>query len=418
MNKLKLILSSGIANVFEWYDYALFGLLAPVISEKFFPNVDRTESLLEAFLFFALGYIMRPIGGIFFGVLGDKFGRKLSLSTAVICMSFPTILMGLLPTCETIGIAATILMAVVRILQGLSMGGTLTGSVSFIIEHTGSKHRGLLGSIPMAGICIGILLCNLILYIIKSLISPEQFNDWGWRVPFLIGVIILFAGIYIRNHTKETPLFEDIMNKGEILQSPLKIVIKTYWFDMIVSIFINATGSIIFYLNAIYLVSFLKVNRGFPDIDIDKISSGIFILMAFITLISGYLSDLLGRRKVFVIYSVIITILFYFGFIEIYETQNLAIVTIAQVTLAILAAAYIGAEPALQAEFYPTNVRNTALSLSYNTATSIFGGTTPYVIAKILKTTGTITSCAYYVVTASIMSLIALYFYKDRSKLN
>lgn len=415
MNKLKLIISGGIANIFEWYDYALFGLLAPIIGQKFFPPDTNNEFLLQAFLVFALGYLIRPLGGIFFGILGDKFGRKLAFSSAVICMSFPTLVMGLLPTYDKIGSLSTVLMIVVRMLQGLSMGGTLTGSVSFIIEHSEKKHRGLLSSITMTGLCLGILLCTIVLYAIKTCLSTEAFLDWGWRIPFLIGIVILFVGIYIRNHTKESPLFEEIMDKGNVVQSPLKTVIKNHWFDMIVSIFINSTGSIIFYLNAIYLTSFLRVNRNFPTIEIDKISSAAYVIMAFITLFSGWLSDTIGRRKVLVLYNVIIIVLFSYGVTEIYESGTLATVAIAQIILAILTAAYIAAEPALQAEFYPTNVRNTALSLSYNVATSIFGGTTPYVAEKLWQNTHSLHASGYYVIAASTLSLIALYFYKDRS---
>ena len=144
MNKHKLILTSSVANSFEWYDYALFGHFAPIIGQKFFPNSDPSISLLYAFLAFAVGYLMRPIGGIFFGVIGDRFGRRAALSASVICMAFPTAAIGFLPTYETAGIAATSMMILVRMLQGLSMGGALTGSISFIIEHIQKKITGVL----------------------------------------------------------------------------------------------------------------------------------------------------------------------------------------------------------------------------------------------------------------------------------
>jgi MHS family proline/betaine transporter-like MFS transporter len=416
MNKKKLILSSTIATIFEWYDYALFGHFAPIIGEKYFPNSDPNASLLQAFLIFAIGYLMRPIGGIFFGIIGDKFGRKTALSSAVICMAFPTAAIGFLPTYETFGVLATTSMIMVRMLQGLSMGGALTGSVSFVIEHTEKKHRGLAASFTMSGICIGLLLGSVVSYITKISLSPEQFDNWGWRVPFLIGIFIFFAGVYIKKYTHETPLFEDVKNHGKIVKSPLKVAFKYNWFDMLISTLINCTGSVIFYIEAIYLVTFLKVNRGFDDYEVSILNNSCYIVMAIITVLTGWLSDKIGRRKIFVINLVAIIIVIPI-LIEILETGSFLTVVVAQVVIAILAAGYIGPEPALQAEFYPTNIRNTALSVSYNVGTSVFGGTAPYIIESLVQSTGTLTSSVYYILACSLISLAALYFYKDRSAL-
>jgi MFS transporter, MHS family, proline/betaine transporter len=417
VNRRKLILTSAVANIFEWYDYVLFGHFSSIIGSKFFPDSEPSVSLLKAFLVFAIGYLMRPIGGMFFGVLGDKFGRRSALSAAVICMSFPTAIIGILPTYDSIGIVATTLMIIVRMLQGLSMGGALTGSVSFIIEHTGKKYRGFIGSIPMASICIGILVGSTVSYLVKSLLSVEQFMDWGWRIPFLLGIVIIFAGIYIRKHAEETPMFRKVRDSGRIVESPLRNVLSLHWFDMLVSIFINSTGSVIFYLQSIYLVSYLKLNRNFTESEVDNLAICCYILMALVTLVAGYISDIIGRKKIFILFNIAIIIAFCLGFMNLFETGDFPTIVSAQIVLAILAAAYIGPEPALQAEFYPTNVRNTALSLSYNTATSIFGGTTPYVMSYLTHKSGLANSCMYYIIGCASLSLIALYFYQDRSKL-
>jgi len=416
MNRCKLILTSAIANAFEWYDYVLFGHFASIIGLKFFPDSDPKTSTLHVFLVFAVGYLMRPLGGIFFGVLGDKFGRRTALSASVICMSLPTALIGILPTYDDIGIAATISMILVRMLQGLSMGGALTGSISFLIEHTGKNYRGLNASISMASICIGLLLGSMVSYIVKYFLSPEQFYDWGWRLPFLFGIFILFAGIYIRKHTNETPMFENVRNSGNIAISPLKTAFSVYWFDMLISIFINSTGSVIFYLQTIYLISFLKINRGFNEDIVANLANYCYVIMAAVTLLAGWVSDIIGRRKIFVINLIMIIILCPFLMKTIESGSFLAII-IAQIVLGVLAAFYIGPEPALQAEFYPTNIRNTALSVSYNTATSIFGGLTPFIIEFIVQKTGSIVYCIYYIIGCAVLGLGALCFYKDRSNL-
>ena len=414
MNKRKLILTSGAANSFEWYDYALFGHFAPIIGQKFFPASDPSAALLQAFLVFAIGYLMRPIGGVFFGMIGDKYGRKTALSSAIMCMAVPTAAIGFLPTYESWGIASTTIMIIVRMLQGLSMGGALTGSISFVIEHTEKNNRGFFGSISMASICFGILLGSLVSFIVKASFSPEQFDAWAWRLPFIIGIVIFFAGTYIKKHTLETPLFEETKARGEIIRHPVSFAFKNHGFDMIISILINATGSVIFYLEAVYLISYLKINRGFPDTDISYLVNFCYVLMIFVTLFAGWLSDRIGRRKIFAFNLIFIMILSPF-LLEIMETGTFMSVVVAQVIIAIMAAVYIGPEPALQAEFYPTAIRNTALSISYNTATSIFGGTTPYIIESLIQNTGTITASVYYIIAVSILGLVALYFYKDRS---
>ena len=413
MNKKKLIFTSGIANSFEWYDYALFGHFAPIIGQKFFPSSDPSTSLLQAFLVFAVGYLMRPIGGIFFGIIGDKFGRRAALSASVICMAFPTAAIGFLPTYETMGIYATALMILIRMLQGLSMGGALTGSISFVIEHTEKKQRGFTSSFSMASLCFGVLLGSLVSYITKSIFTAEEFDQWAWRLPFLIGIVIFFAGIYIKNHTAETPSFLDSQLHGKIEKNPLKFAFKNHWLDMLVSIFINATGSVIFYVEAIYLTSYLKINRGFAETNVDNLANICYVIMIIATIFAGWLSDKIGRKRVYVILLLIIIVTSQ-ALLNIFEFGDFYSIIVAQVIIAILAAMYIGAEPALQAELYPTKIRSTALSISYNTATSIFGGTAPYIMESLVQN-GNMGSSAYYIIACAILSLISLYFYVDRS---
>ncbi len=414
MNKRKLVLTSGVANAFEWYDYALFGHFAPIIGQKFFPDNDPSAALLQVFLVFAVGYLMRPIGGIFFGIIGDKWGRRTSLSLAIMCMAVPTAAIGLLPTYETLGITSTVAMIVFRMLQGLSMGGALTGSISYIIEHTEKNKRGLYGSIPMLSICLGILFGSLVSFCVKNIFSAEQFNLWAWRLPFIIGILVFFVGIYIKNNTKETPLFEETKYRGEVVKSPLNTLVRKHWRDILISILINATGSIIFYIEAIYLVSYLKISRDFPESSAEILVNFCYVIMIFVTLFAGWLSDKIGRRKIFLFNLVFIIVATPFIF-KIFESASFGYVIIAQIVIAIMAALYIGPEPALQAEFYPTEIRNTALSVSYNIATSVFGGTAPYIIELLVQNTGGITASVYYIIAAAFGSLFALYFYKDRS---
>lgn len=414
MNKRKLIFASGIANSFEWYNYALFGHLAPILSDKFFPNDDPTIQILNGFLLFAVGYIVRPLGGIIFGVIGDKIGRKKALTASIICMAYPTALISILPTYESAGMVAVIMMIIIRMLQGLSMGGALTGSVSFLIEHTDKNRRGLLGSVPMASVSVGILCGSLITFLLRIYLNDADFENWGWRIPFFLGIFIVFAAKYINKNIDETPKFKSMKANDDILSSPLKSALKSSWKDILISIAINSTGSIIFYMQAIYMVNYLQLERNLDELTLGYIINISYILIMVSSIFAGWLSDIIGRVRIFQINLLLIASCSFF-LINMVEHGNITEIWIAVIILGILAGMYIGAEPVLQAELFPTNIRNTALSISYNISTSLFGGATPYMLHFLLYKTGHFTSGAYYLITFSFISAFALYFYKDRS---
>jgi MHS family proline/betaine transporter-like MFS transporter len=411
--KPNVIFGSSIATAFEWYDYALFGHLASLIGEKFFPSESPSASLLNAFLLFAVGYLMRPIGGVLFGMIGDKYGRKTALSSAVFCMAFPTGIIGLLPSYETIGMAAPIIMTIVRVIQGLSMGGALTGSASFLIEHSPENRKGLFCSTSMASLCFGVLLASLIVSFLKYLLPAESFLDWGWRIPFLFGFFIIYASHYIKTNTAETPMFLTAKECGNLSKNPLAESFAHYKFKMLISIMINSTGSVIFYLQATYLLNYLKLFRDFTDSQIYWMLNFSFIIMIFATLFSGWISDIVGRRKLY--FFTLITVILSINYIVTqFESGSYTSIIISSNFLAILAAIYIGAEPAMQSELYDTKVRNTALSISYNTATTLFGGTTPYILGTIVAKFGSIKFASYYVIFCALMSLVGILFYKEK----
>jgi MHS family proline/betaine transporter-like MFS transporter len=409
--KPKVILGSSVATAFEWYDYALFGSLASLIGEKFFPSSDPAASLLNAFLLFAVGYIMRPIGGVLFGMIGDKYGRRTALSSAVFCMAFPTGIIGLLPSYDSIGMAAPIIMTIVRVIQGLSMGGALTGSASFLIEHSPENRKGLFCSTSMASLCFGVLLASLVVSFLKYILSFEDFLGWGWRIPFLLGFFIIYASHYIKTNTAETPMFLTAKECGHLSKNPLAESFSSYKVKMLISIMINSTGSVIFYLQATYLLNYLKLFRNFDDSQIYLMLNFSYFIMIFATLFSGWVSDIIGRKKLYSI-TLIAVICSINYIVTQFESGSYSSIVFCSNLLAVLAAIYIGAEPALQSELYDTKVRNTALSISYNTATTLFGGTAPLIFGIIVARFGSIQFVSYYVIFCAIMSLVGIWFYK------
>ncbi len=413
MNKKKLMFFSAIANTFEWYDYSLYAHSIDVITKKFFP-INNSDNLLQAFWLFAIGYLMRPLGGIFFGIIGDIYGRKVSLSLAIICMAFPMLAITLLPSYDSIGVISTNIMFLMRIIQGLSMGGVLTSSITYAIEHD-INRKGLIGSIPMASICIGILFGAVVVQVVKYIFSEEVFILWAWRIPFFVGFIIIFIGIYFKYHSYETPLFKKAKNSSLLTKIPLKIVLTKHLHKIIISIFINASGSVLFYIVAIYMQSYLVFYRGFQANYVGFLNNICYLLMAFIAVFIGWLSDRVERKKIYIINLIAIALL-YPILIFFIVAKSFLFVCIAQLLLSILAAIYIGPEPALQFEMYPTNIRNTSLALSYNIATSIFGGTAPYLMQSAVTKTGTIISSVYYIWICVLLGLVALYFYNTNNR--
>lgn len=415
MNIKKILFVGCVANILEWYDYSLFIHLVILLGVKFFPTQDPHVAVLHGFLVFAIGYVARPLGGIFWGIIGDKFGRKTSLSFSIMCMSIPTIIIGLTPTYETIGIFATIIMIIARMLQGLSMGGALTSSISFLIEHSKPKHRGFIGSIPMFSICIGILLSSLVLYGTRYVLTESQFNNFGWRVPFLLGILIIFAGIYIKKYTDETPIFHELKIKNKVVSSPLRFTLQHYKKDILIAICVNATGSVIFYLQAAYLPSYLRLYKNLSEHFISATINYSYAFMAVVTLIAGHLSTIIGRKRFYLILLTLIIAITPYSFYVIETTNEISKIVICIFVLATLAGAYIAAEPVFMVELYNANVRNTAMAISYSIGTSIFGGATPYILGFLLTEYGTIQSFSYYVAGIAVLGVIAMLNYKPVS---
>src|SRR5215467_12656253 len=224
----KAVIAGTIGNVLEWYDFGVYGYFATTISQLFFPGEDPTISLLKAFAVFGVGFVMRPVGSILFGIYGDRFGRRLALSAVIFLMAFSTVAIGLLPTYAQAGVLAPILLVVFRLLQGLSAGGEWGGSTSYIVEYAPEGRRGFIGSWQQVSVGSGFLLGSLSGALLNSVLSPEAFMSWGWRVPFLLGILVGALGAYLRWRLSDTPKFTDIAAHGEVSKTPLTEAVTSY----------------------------------------------------------------------------------------------------------------------------------------------------------------------------------------------
>jgi MHS family proline/betaine transporter-like MFS transporter len=409
----KIIIAGMLGNGLEWYDYALYAYTTLIISKLFFPAGDDTVHLLATLGIFAVGFIARPFGGIFFGVIGDKFGRRRALVLSIFMMAIPTGCIGLLPTYDQIGIWAPVLLTLIRVLQGLSLGGAFSGSMTFLVEHAPPSQRGLVGSASVASLVIGFLLGSMVSLLVKGFITEAQYESWGWRIPFLIGIAIGFIGFYIRKHCEESPSYETAKREGTLSATPVRDVFSMELKHMAQAIGIYISVTMPFYLLSAYFMTYTEHTLGRSNNEALTLNFIDMMILLVLSPASAWLSDKVGRRKVLVWTAVAYLLLAYPVF-WLMQQPGFGSLLLGQALFAVVVAVYIGPVPALLVEIFPTRVRYTGMSMSYNVSAAVFGGTAPMVCQWLLHATGSSYSIAYYVMGCAVVSLVALYFYRDR----
>jgi MHS family proline/betaine transporter-like MFS transporter len=410
----KIIISGMISNGLEWYDFALYAFTALTISKLFFPAGNDTAHLLATFGIFAVGFVARPFGGVFFGIIGDKFGRRTALVLSIFMMAVPTGCIGLLPTYAQIGMAAPLLLVLMRMLQGLSLGGAFSGSMTFLVEHAPPGRRGLVGSASVASLVLGFLLGSVVAWTFTRLLSPEAYESWGWRIPFLMGIPIGFIGLYIRNHCEESPTYEAAKKDGTLSKNPVRDVLRTEKRHVLQAIGIYISVTMPFYLLSAYFITFSEHTLMRTKEEALLLNSINMIILFIVAPTSAWLSDMYGRRKVLGLTALAYFVSIY-GIFTLMQQPGFSSILMAQMWFAVIVGFYIGPVPALLVEIFPTRVRYSGMSLSYNICAACFGGTAPMVSEWLISHTGSNYSIAYYVMTCAAISLATLvFFYKDR----
>lgn len=409
--KRKEILSGMIGNGLEWYDYALYGHMSIVFSQLFFAQ-DQKNSLILTFLIFATGFISRPAGAIFFGMVGDKWGRKKALTLSMMMMAVPTACIGLLPTYAQIGIAAPILLLIIRLLQGISMGGAYSGSISYVVEHAPADKRSTVGSVIKLSLVLGFLAGSLVSSLVASLVTEEQFYSWGWRLPFIAGVAIGLVGYYIRHNGEESPVYEQAKKDGSLSKSPVRDVFKHHPKKMLMAFTSYLFVTMPFYTVAIYMIAFSKKHLGLTESD--ALLANAISMCAMLVLIfpAARMADRYGRRTVLIAAIFAMMIALYPCFM-LMQTGDFTNIVIGQCILTMIVGWYLAPMPALLVEIFPTSVRYTGMSLSYNIC-AIIGGLTPAIAESLIEYTQAPISILWIVVGAGVCSFIALFLYQDR----
>lgn len=410
----KVILSCMIGNALEWYDFALYAYFATTIGSLFFPEFSTFASLMATFGIFAAGFIMRPLGGLIFGHIGDKIGRKNALLWSIYLMAIPTTLIGLLPTYEQIGWLAPLLLTFIRLAQGLSMGGEFTGSMVFVIEHAEQNTRGLYGSWVVFSLLLGILVGSAVATFTTYTLSEEQLLSWGWRVPFLISVLGGFVGTFMRRMIQEPQQFANAKEKHKEHSTPLVELFKYHLRTIAYVVTIEFTLSIGFYLLVAfinnYLTAFLNVDKA-TSLMMTTIS---MIAMGITIPIAGWLSDKVGRKPVLIGGALAFMLFSYPLFIGL--EGDFAIALSAQIALSFIMGVFFAPIPATLVELFPLSVRYSGLAISHSISMAAFGGSAPMIATWLIHLTESNAAPAIYLTVASFISAIALLFMNDRYK--
>lgn len=410
----RVIVAGVVGNVLEWYDFALFGVLAPFIASHFFPSADPLVGLINSYAVFALGFLARPLGGIIFGHIGDRFGRRQALTLSVCMMAIPTFLMGLLPTYESVGIWAPILLLILRLVQGVSAGGEFSGSIIFLVEQAPDHRRGVYGSVANFGAMIGGLLGAAVGWMISEMLSPGAMQEWGWRVPFLTGILVGFFGLWARIGVPDTPVFAELAACDRLPNQPLRTALRTEWRQMMIAAGLNWSASVGYYVVFVWFISNISEIIGLPYQT--ALGIGTFGLVAGLlaTLATGHFSDIIGHRRMLIVGSMA-TVVLSVPLLLLAATGTLPAVVLAQFGLALLAAVFLGTLPAVFVSLHGPALRCTSLSVGYNTALALFGGTAPLIATLLVKLTGWPGAPGLYLVLTALVCLALVRFIPQRA---
>ncbi len=399
----KIIIIGLIGNMMEWYDFAVYGYFAMIIGKLFFPMTDPAVSLIASFGAFAAGFLVRPLGGLVFGRIGDLVGRQKAMTLSVIAMAVPTVLMGCLPTYETRGIAAPILLIVRRIIQGLSVGGEYTSSLIFLAENAPKNRKAFTAVWGVWGGTAGILLGSGVGLLISSILTDDQLVNWGWRIPFAIGGLVALTGWWIRSNMHvEIPLAQT--------SSPVKDVFTRYRWDVLRVALLNIGSGVAFYTAFVYAVSYIRnIDKLSESIALELNTLAMLVLLAVLP-VSAWMSDRYGRKKILLISTILLVFLSIPLFHLIHSVDEIQIL-IGEVIFAVVVGMGSGGIVALNVELIPAPVRCTGLAFAYNASMGLFGGTTPLMAAWLINYTGNQIAPAYWVVTTASLSLLTLVFW-------
>ncbi|QKG26094.1 MFS transporter [Actinomadura verrucosospora] len=406
--------SSVIGTSIEWYDFFLYNTAAAIVfKDVFFPESSDYAGTLSAFATYAVGFAARPVGAAIFGHWGDRLGRKAMLIVTLVLMGVSSALIGVLPGTDSIGAAAPVLLVLLRVLQGIAVGGEWSGSVLLSMEWGDRKRRGLMASLPQIGVPIGLILGTGMMTAI-ALSADKAFSDWAWRVPFLFSLVLVAVGLFVRVRVMETPLFAEVVAKKEVSRVPVAEVVRKHPKEIILSALLRCSEQMPFYIFTSFALTYIHKDLGMRQGLALSAVTAAAVLELFTIPAAGHLGDRIGGRRVYAVGSLLIAVIAfpYFGLIN---TKAAALVVIAVVVAQIPHAVQYGPQASLIAESFPTRLRYGGAGIGYQLASVIAGGPAPLLATWLLHDYGW-WAIAVAMIVSSVLTLGALALLPDPAR--
>ncbi|MDP1837877.1 MAG: MFS transporter [Reyranella sp.] len=404
----RIVAAGTIGNVLEWYDFAIYGYFAATIGRTFFPAEDPVAQVLAAFGIFAVGYLMRPLGGIVVGHIADRFGRRAALTFSVMAMAVPTFLVGVLPGYEVLGVAAPVVLTLLRVIQGLSVGGEATTAFVFLVERAGPGRRGAIGALASCGANLGMLSGSAAGALLATAMPASMLDAWGWRLPFVLGLLVGVAGYFLRRHIAEAPRTAATGRH----RLPLVETLREHWLLVLRLAGLASFNAIGFYLVFLYAVSWLQTVDGVAPARALGFNTASMLLLLPLMFAMGWLSDRIGRKRLLLA----ATALGFVGALPLFwlmHHPHPAMILLGEAGFVLILATVLGIMPATMVEATPHGVRCTAISLGYNIAFGIMGGLTPLAAAWLIDRTTMDLSPAYMMMVAAAISFASILTFRE-----
>ena len=407
---IRVLAASLIGSAIEWFDYFLYATVAALIfNQLYFPTEDKTVGTMLAFMSLGLSFFVRPFGGIFFSHIGDKIGRKKTLVLTLTLMGGATVLMGLLPTYQAIGIAAPILMILLRLIQGLGIGGEWGGAMLLAVEYAPKDKRGLFGSVPQMGVTLGMLLATLALTVM-TMLPEEDFMSWGWRVPFIGSALLVVLGLIIRKGIDETPAFKKNQEEGKVVAVPLIETLRTHKKEVLIAIGAKCAETAPFYIMFTFIMYYATQVLTYERSQILNAVTIATMITTILIPVAGALSDKVGRKTVYII-GVILMMLYAFPYFIMLNTGSILWLNVATIVgLGIIWTPVTAVLGTMFSEIFKSNVRYTGITLGYQIGAALAGGTAPMVALWLLNTfDSSYVPIALYIIAMGVISLTAVW---------
>ncbi|MFJ2477573.1 glycine betaine/L-proline transporter ProP [Streptomyces sp. NPDC087659] len=416
----RAVKAAALGNAMEWFDFGVYSYLAVTLGKVFFPTGNPTAQLLSTFGAFAAAFLVRPLGGMVFGPLGDRVGRRKVLALTMIMMAAGTFAIGLIPSYAAIGVAAPVLLLVARLVQGFSTGGEYAGATTFIAEYAPDRRRGFFGSWLEFGTLAGYIAGAGLVTLMTALLSSDDLLSWGWRLPFLIAGPMGLIGLYLRTRLEETPAFAAELEKAarqerERPKVPLRDMVTGQWRALLLCMGLVLVFNVTDYMLLSYMPSYLTSELKYDETHGLLVVLGVMALMMIVQPFAGALSDRVGRRPViaagcagFFLLSVPALLLIRQG--------GLFAIALGMGALGLLLVCFTAAMPSALPALFPTRVRYGSLSIGFNVSVSLFGGTTPLVVTALIGATGNVMMPAYYMMGAAVIGGAAVWFMAESAR--